>query len=117
MPSERKLQRVCCLALCGIHLGPLRYLSSSSLVAPYIQVRSRASDECAMPDSYPKYFESAAARELFDFQNTESAVSKAYVKALHSVLDHGVSGIHPAPRRRHSFCPHGVRLRWFTSRP
>lgn len=40
MPSERKLQRVCCLALCGIHLGPLRYLSSSSLVAPYIQVRS-----------------------------------------------------------------------------
>jgi hypothetical protein len=32
-------QRVCCLALCGIHLGPLRYLSSSSLVLPYIQVR------------------------------------------------------------------------------
>ena len=52
MPSERKLQRVCCLALCGIHLGPLRYLSSSSLVAPYIQVRSRASDENPMPDSY-----------------------------------------------------------------
>lgn len=38
--SERKLQRVCCLALCGIHLGPLRYLSTSSLVAPYIQVRA-----------------------------------------------------------------------------
>jgi hypothetical protein len=31
-------QRVCCLALCGIHLGPLRYLSSSSLLLPYIQV-------------------------------------------------------------------------------
>jgi hypothetical protein len=31
-------QRVCCLALCGIHLGPLRYLSSSSLLQPYIQV-------------------------------------------------------------------------------
>jgi hypothetical protein len=31
-------QRVCCLALCGTHLGPLRYLSSSSLLQPYIQV-------------------------------------------------------------------------------
>ena len=37
-----KLQRVCCLALCGIHLGPLRYLSSSSLLQPYIQVRFRS---------------------------------------------------------------------------
>ena len=34
----RKPQRVCCLALCGIHLGPLRYLSSSSLLQPYFQV-------------------------------------------------------------------------------
>jgi hypothetical protein len=34
-------QRVCCLALCGIHLGPLRYLSGSSFIQPYIQVRSR----------------------------------------------------------------------------
>jgi len=33
------VQRVCCLALCGIHLGPLRYLSSSTLVGPYLQVR------------------------------------------------------------------------------
>ena len=36
---KRKVQRVCCLALCGIHLGPLRYLSSSTLVGPYLQVR------------------------------------------------------------------------------
>ena len=36
---EKKNQRVCCLALCGIHLGPLRYLSSSTLVGPYLQVR------------------------------------------------------------------------------
>lgn len=28
-------QRVCCLALCGIHLGPLRYLNSSSLLQPF----------------------------------------------------------------------------------
>ncbi len=39
----RKVQRVCCLALCGIHLGPLRYLSSNTLVGPYLQVR------CACP--------------------------------------------------------------------
>lgn len=35
----RPPQRICCLALCGIHLGPLRYLSTSSLVLPYIQAR------------------------------------------------------------------------------
>ena len=32
-------QKICCLALCGIHLGPLRYLSTSSLLQPYFQVR------------------------------------------------------------------------------
>ena len=31
-------QKICCLALCGIHLGPLRYLKTSSLLQPYIQV-------------------------------------------------------------------------------
>ena len=35
---KSKIQRVCCVALCGIHLGPLRYLSLSTLVQPYIQV-------------------------------------------------------------------------------
>ena len=40
MPERRKskVQRVCCVALCGIHLGPLRYLRSNTLVQPYIQV-------------------------------------------------------------------------------
>ncbi|KAI0295125.1 hypothetical protein B0F90DRAFT_1820697 [Multifurca ochricompacta] len=71
--AEPPAQRVCCLALCGIHLGPLRYLSSSSLVQPYIQ-----------------YFESAAAKELFQFQSTNSEVSKDYVKALRNVVDRGV---------------------------
>lgn len=47
----RPPQKVCCLALCGIHLGPLLYLNTSSLVQPYIQ-----------------YFESVAAKELFEFQ-------------------------------------------------
>ncbi|TFK24144.1 hypothetical protein FA15DRAFT_431601 [Coprinopsis marcescibilis] len=76
---ERKPQRVCCLALCGIHLGPLRYLKSSSVVLPYIQ-----------------YFENVAARELFEFQNTESEVSKAYVHSLRHVLYHGVKMVYIA---------------------
>ncbi|EIM84487.1 uncharacterized protein STEHIDRAFT_123267 [Stereum hirsutum FP-91666 SS1] len=76
---ENKKQRVCCLCLCGIHLGPLRYLSSSSLVLPYIQ-----------------YFESTAARELFEFQNTESQVSKSYVRALRNVLNHGTKMVYTA---------------------
>ncbi|KAG1763910.1 hypothetical protein EV702DRAFT_1205315 [Suillus placidus] len=75
----RPLQRVCCLALCGIHLGPLRYLSTSSLVLPYIQ-----------------YFESIAARELFEFQNTDSQISRDYVKALRNVLDNRVKMVYIA---------------------
>ncbi|KAH9054761.1 hypothetical protein EDB87DRAFT_1676473 [Lactarius vividus] len=78
-PLAPSAQRVCCLALCGIHLGPLRYLSSSSLVLPYIQ-----------------YFESAAAKELFEFQTTTSEVSKNYVKALRNVVDHGVKMVYIA---------------------
>jgi hypothetical protein len=31
-------QRICCLNLCGIHLGPLKYLKMSSFIQPYIQV-------------------------------------------------------------------------------
>ncbi|PPR02906.1 hypothetical protein CVT24_012213 [Panaeolus cyanescens] len=77
--KPRKPQRVCCLAMCGIHLGPLRYLNNSGFVGPYIQ-----------------YLESHAARELFEFQNTESAVSKAYVKALEGVLDAGVKMVYVA---------------------
>lgn len=45
--------RVCCLAMCGIHMGPLYSLNSSSLAQPYLQ-----------------WFESQAARELFEFQVT-----------------------------------------------
>ncbi len=33
-------QKVCLLSLCGIHLGPLRYLKTSSLLQPYFQVSS-----------------------------------------------------------------------------
>ncbi|KAF9021618.1 hypothetical protein BDZ89DRAFT_1019443 [Hymenopellis radicata] len=83
MPDEliglRRVQRVCCLALCGIHLGPLRYLSSSSLLQPYFQ-----------------YLETQAARELFEFQNTNSEVSKAYVSALRNVVHHGTKMVYIA---------------------
>ncbi|KAH7882583.1 hypothetical protein F5I97DRAFT_1939240 [Phlebopus sp. FC_14] len=79
IPETRPPQRICCLALCGIHLGPLRYLSTSSLLQPYIQ-----------------YFESTAARELFEFQNTESTISKDYVRALRNVLDNGIKMVYIA---------------------
>jgi hypothetical protein len=114
-PTTPSAQRVCCLALCGIHLGPLRYLSSSSLLQPYLQVSVSDSllDVSARGDTLIyQYFESAAAKELFDFQvrsrtaprhaklspikhlthlqKTNSDVSKDYVKALRNVVDHGV---------------------------
>lgn len=49
--SSETPQKVCCLALCGIHLGPLRYLSSSSLVQPYIQVNSLVQVSVVLPRS------------------------------------------------------------------
>jgi hypothetical protein len=70
-PVAPTAQRVCCLALCGIHLGPLRYLSSSSLLQPYIQVSLSDSllDVSAGGETFDcQYFESAAAKELFEFQ-------------------------------------------------
>ncbi|KAI0820537.1 hypothetical protein BC628DRAFT_1330211 [Trametes gibbosa] len=69
--STTQAQRVCLLALCGIHLGPLRYLKTSSL------------------QLYIQYVENAAARELFEFQDTESKLSKNYIFALRNVMEHG----------------------------
>ncbi|XP_006464180.1 hypothetical protein AGABI2DRAFT_75124 [Agaricus bisporus var. bisporus H97] len=69
-----KPQRVCCLSLCGIHLGPLRYLSSSTFFQPYIQ-----------------YFESVAARELFEFQ-----VKMVYVASLNDQVVPIYSGLFTA---------------------
>lgn len=71
--------RCLCLCLCGIHLGPLLYLNASSLTQPYFT-----------------YFETAAARELFEFQDTSSEVSQRYVKALGSALDDGVKFLYIA---------------------
>lgn len=74
-----KPQRVCCLALCGVNLGPFAYLQKSSLVMPYIQ-----------------YFESEAAAELFEFQDTDSQVSKDYVHAVKHVTSHRVKMVYIA---------------------
>ncbi|KZT66216.1 hypothetical protein DAEQUDRAFT_675505 [Daedalea quercina L-15889] len=78
-PPVTQAQRIGFLALCGIHLGPLRYLGTSSLLQPYIQ-----------------YFEHASARELFEFQNTQSRLSKNYVKALRNIVDHGAKIVYIA---------------------
>ncbi|KAG8964145.1 hypothetical protein FRC03_002153 [Tulasnella sp. 419] len=71
--------RVVCLAQCGIHLGPLLYLNTSSLTTPYFT-----------------YFESPAAKELFEFQDTTSEASQKYVASLATALDHGVKFVYIA---------------------
>lgn len=73
MGSEGGYQKVCMLAMCGVHLGPLYSISTSTVIQPYLQ-----------------WFENAAARELFEFQESTSAVSEAYQKALGMVLGNGV---------------------------
>ncbi|KZO92434.1 hypothetical protein CALVIDRAFT_601440 [Calocera viscosa TUFC12733] len=78
-PPPKKAQRVVCLALCGIHLGPLLYLNTSVLTQPWLH-----------------YLESSAARELFEFQDSESEVSKRYVDALARVLDRGCKFVYIA---------------------
>ncbi|OCF34418.1 hypothetical protein I316_03932 [Kwoniella heveanensis BCC8398] len=74
VPDEpRGHQKVALLAMCGVHLGPLYSISTSSVIQPYLQ-----------------WFENAAARELFEFQDSTSAVSQAYQKALSMVLENEV---------------------------
>ncbi|CAK9782924.1 hypothetical protein CC85DRAFT_329427 [Cutaneotrichosporon oleaginosum] len=66
-------QKVAMLAMCGVHLGPFYSISTSSVIQPYLQ-----------------WFENAAARELFEFQDTTSAVSVAYQRALAMVVENEV---------------------------
>lgn len=54
--------RISLLAMCGLVQGPFVYLSQSYTLAPYFTI-----------------LESAAARELFEFQDPESTVSKAFL--------------------------------------
>ena len=66
-------QKVCLLALCGVHLGPLRYLKTSSLLQPYFQVRESPLHHYWLTvlltvGMILQYVENASARELFEFQ-------------------------------------------------
>lgn len=69
---DAEYPRVGFLGLCGVHSGPLAYLSQSSIIGPWMRT-----------------FENAAAHELFEFQDSESATSQRYISALSAVLDHG----------------------------
>ncbi|ODO10337.1 hypothetical protein I350_02566, partial [Cryptococcus amylolentus CBS 6273] len=71
--AEGGKQKVAMLSMCGVHLGPLYSISTSSVIQPYLQ-----------------WFENAAARELFEFQDTTSPVSLAYQRALAMVLENEV---------------------------
>lgn len=64
--------RVALLAMCGIHQGPFSHLRSS--LATY----------------YFNTFETPAAKELFEFQNSKSAVSMMYAASLRIIVNAGV---------------------------
>ncbi|EPQ25844.1 uncharacterized protein PFL1_06519 [Pseudozyma flocculosa PF-1] len=68
--------RICLLAMCGIHHGPFAHLRSS------------------ITSSYINYFETAAAKELFDFQSSQAAASAQYTASLRIVLDAGVKAVY-----------------------
>ncbi|GAA5935304.1 uncharacterized protein JCM15063_000995 [Sporobolomyces koalae] len=61
------------LAMCGIAQGPFVYLYQSVALAPYFN-----------------YLESAAARELFEFQDAESVVSIKFLESLRVILNAGI---------------------------
>ncbi|GAA98567.1 uncharacterized protein L969DRAFT_95201 [Mixia osmundae IAM 14324] len=67
-----KADRVTLLCMCSIALGPFVSLNTS-YIAPYLQ-----------------YFESAAATELFDYQDPESPPSRRYHAAITIILEMGV---------------------------
>jgi len=70
--------RVCLLAMAGIHEGPLPHLQS------------------AIISSYLTYFETAAAKELFEFQNSTTPCSESYAAALRIILNAGVKAVYVA---------------------
>lgn len=68
--------RICLLSMCGIHHGPFAHLRSS------------------ITTSYINYFETAAAKELFEFQSSTTSVSKQYTAALKIILDAGAKCVY-----------------------
>jgi hypothetical protein len=110
-------QKICCLALCGIHLGPLRYLNSSTVLQPYFQVTGVPSEgEPVFADVRALIWCSTSNRRRLGscsnfryvgvslglshltacpptVKNTESQVSIAYAKALKNIVDNGVGRV------------------------
>ncbi|KAJ9119617.1 hypothetical protein QFC22_003326 [Naganishia vaughanmartiniae] len=76
-PSETtRLPRIGLLAMCGVHQGPFYSTTASTVIQPYLN-----------------WFEGGAARELYEFQDHDSTVSKEYTKSLDLILHHGVKTI------------------------
>lgn len=68
--------RICLLSMAGIHHGPFAHLKSTIM------------------SSYINYFETAAAKELFEFQSSDTAASVHYREALRIILDAGVKCVY-----------------------
>ncbi len=62
--------------MCGVHHGPFAHLKSS------------------ITASYINYFENAAAKELFEFQSSNTAAAKQYTAALKIILDAGAKCVY-----------------------
>lgn len=68
--------QLCLLTLCGIFHGPFAHLKSS------------------ITTSYVNWFETAAARELFEFQSSESEVAQQHTEAYRKLLKAGAKYVH-----------------------
>jgi hypothetical protein len=79
-------QRICCVALCGIHMGPLRYLNSSSMIKPYFQV-SAMNLMCARGISYAGYSTSSPQQRwsCLSFRRVYFRVALALASSKHGV--------------------------------
>ncbi|KAI3629127.1 hypothetical protein CBS9595_000199 [Malassezia furfur] len=73
---DARRARVCVLSMCGIYQGPFVHLQST------------------LASSYINYFETRAARELFAFQTSDSAVSVQHRDAYAANLAAGVKMVH-----------------------
>ncbi|WFD00600.1 hypothetical protein MYAM1_003351 [Malassezia yamatoensis] len=68
--------RTCVLSMCGVYQGPFVHLQKS------------------LASSYINYFETGAARELFEFQAYDSTVSTQHRDAYGRILAKGVKMVH-----------------------
>lgn len=68
--------RICLLTMCGIFQGPFVHLKGS------------------IASSYIHYFETGAARELFQFQSSDTPISQAQQSAYRRLLAAGVKCVH-----------------------